>query len=96
MCEPCRDAERVYKGRQPFHAARCGTRSGYRAHQYRGEDACLRCKDAHAAGMRAYRRTGTSVERSRATDGSEALPIMRIGVYVPGEQEGSTSGPTET
>lgn len=29
--------------------AECGTDSGYRAHRRRGEDACRRCREAHAA-----------------------------------------------
>lgn len=32
----------------PTADRRCGTDAGYQAHRYRDEDACDRCRDAHA------------------------------------------------
>lgn len=37
----------------------CGTAGGYDAHRYRGEEACVECKAAHAEDHAAYmHRTG--------------------------------------
>jgi hypothetical protein len=40
--------QRERRGQQPFHAAECGTHSGYGAHRRRGDEACQPCKRAHA------------------------------------------------
>lgn len=55
MCEACRDFDRRSKGRSPKVQAKCGTRSGYNRHRYRGEKVCGACMKANALASRQYR-----------------------------------------
>lgn len=49
ICEPCRNAERVARGRQPRTLAPCGTRTAYHRHLRRRETPCEPCRAANRA-----------------------------------------------
>ncbi len=53
------DAETRKAPRRSRTPARCGTRSGSRAHYDRGEKPCAPCREARAAAERHYREHGT-------------------------------------
>lgn len=57
MCEPCRNAERVFKGRRKLVLAPCGTRGAYARHLRAGEATCAACRAANTAAGREWRRT---------------------------------------
>jgi hypothetical protein len=69
VCDPCKEARRAYrkerdravkagdgrKRRKAFDPTLCGTRSGYQQHLRHENTACMDCRRASAAYIRAYR-----------------------------------------
>jgi len=72
----------VYRGAErdsgvPWQDERCGTYAGWNAHRYVGEQACDRCKRAHADYMRDYRLRKGITKTIRIRPSAAQLALLR-------------------